>query len=196
MRALIRPTLPRQMACAGLVRPVSLEITSAASSVAPFKVVVAFDDTPPSWSALRVASTITRAFGGALTILHAVHPRESSFDSAATMKRALDTARKDATDLLARALQTLDYDVSSTSEVLSRDPVDAIVRHSAELGADLLVVGSHQRGALDRLLAGSVSEAIVRRATSPVLVVPVSRRGRGDRRDRTTSVRSKLSEAV
>jgi nucleotide-binding universal stress UspA family protein len=39
--------------------------------------------------------------------------------------------------------------------------------------ADLLVVGHHRRGAVDRLLAGTVSEAVLEHATCPVVVVPV-----------------------
>jgi nucleotide-binding universal stress UspA family protein len=42
----------------------------------------------------------------------------------------------------------------------------------ASQGADLLVVGTHQRRAIDRLLAGSVSEAVLEHSTCPVLVVP------------------------
>jgi nucleotide-binding universal stress UspA family protein len=44
---------------------------------------------------------------------------------------------------------------------------------TAATRADLLVVGSHQRSAADRLLVGSVSTAVLEHATCPVLVVPV-----------------------
>jgi nucleotide-binding universal stress UspA family protein len=40
--------------------------------------------------------------------------------------------------------------------------------------ADLLVVGTHQRGVLGRLVGGSVSTAILEHAKCPVAVVPVS----------------------
>jgi nucleotide-binding universal stress UspA family protein len=40
--------------------------------------------------------------------------------------------------------------------------------------ADLLVVGTHQRGVLGRMLAGSVSEAVLEHSTGPVAVVPTS----------------------
>jgi nucleotide-binding universal stress UspA family protein len=48
---------------------------------------------------------------------------------------------------------------------------EEIVRAAAELEADLLVVGTHGRTGVKRLLLGSVAEAIVRKAGCPVLVV-------------------------
>ncbi len=46
-----------------------------------------------------------------------------------------------------------------------------VCRVAAELDVDLIVVGSHGRGAIERLLLGSVSDQVVRHAPCPVLVV-------------------------
>ena len=48
----------------------------------------------------------------------------------------------------------------------------ALVRYAARVGADVLVVGTHGRSGLDRLLMGSVAEACVASAMCPVLTVP------------------------
>jgi nucleotide-binding universal stress UspA family protein len=188
-----------QAASAGEVRDLHgpSEIASTAAAPAPFKVVVAFDDTAAAWSALEAASSLARLNGGTVTIVHAAQPRVSSFDGVKTMKRAVETARKEGQALLALARHALDSSVPSSSEVLSGDPADAIVRRSAELDADLLVVGSQQRSPLGRLLVGSVSDEIVRRATSPVLVVPASRRDQAaGRRRHVASERSSLPAAA
>ncbi len=50
------------------------------------------------------------------------------------------------------------------------NPATEIVAVARELGADLVVVGTHGRTGLGRLLIGSVAEAIVKRAHCPVLV--------------------------
>jgi nucleotide-binding universal stress UspA family protein len=177
--------------------PASSEIASTAEVPAPFRVVVAFDDTAASWSALEAANSIARLNRGTVAIVHAAQPRVSSFDGVNRMKRAVEIAHKEAQDVVALARQALDSDVPSTSEVLSGDPADAIVRRAVELDADLLVVGSQQRGPLGRLLVGSVSDAIVRRATSPVLVVPAARRDSADgRRNHLGSERSPLPAAA
>jgi universal stress protein A len=48
---------------------------------------------------------------------------------------------------------------------------DAILETAADLHPDLIVIGSHGRRGLSRLVLGSVAEAVVRRAACPVLVV-------------------------
>jgi nucleotide-binding universal stress UspA family protein len=50
-------------------------------------------------------------------------------------------------------------------------PADEVVAFARELDADLIVVGTHGRRGVKRLLLGSVAEAIARRAACPVLVV-------------------------
>jgi nucleotide-binding universal stress UspA family protein len=50
--------------------------------------------------------------------------------------------------------------------------VTEILRVAAECSADVLVVGTHGLRGLDRLVLGSVTERLLRKATSPVLVVP------------------------
>lgn len=53
------------------------------------------------------------------------------------------------------------------------DPADVIRNAAVEHEADLIVVGSHHRGFLERLFGGSVSRELVGDAPAPVLVVQV-----------------------
>jgi nucleotide-binding universal stress UspA family protein len=50
------------------------------------------------------------------------------------------------------------------------DPASEILRTADEFGADLIVMGTHGRSGLGRLLMGSVAEAVLREAPSPVLI--------------------------
>jgi hypothetical protein len=51
------------------------------------------------------------------------------------------------------------------------DPAEEVLRAADDVGCDLIVLGSHGRSGLGRLLCGSVAEAVMRRAPCPVLVV-------------------------
>ena len=50
--------------------------------------------------------------------------------------------------------------------------VQAILDEAKSLPADLIVLGTHGRGGLDRMVLGSVAEKVLRKATAPVLTVP------------------------
>jgi nucleotide-binding universal stress UspA family protein len=55
------------------------------------------------------------------------------------------------------------------SQVMEGDPVDMILRAAEETHSDMIVMGTHGRTALSRLLLGSVAEAVLRKAPCPVL---------------------------
>jgi nucleotide-binding universal stress UspA family protein len=56
------------------------------------------------------------------------------------------------------------------------DPATAILQVAQERGCDLIVMGSHGRTGLGRLLMGSVAEQVVRKASCPVLTVKTLQR--------------------
>jgi nucleotide-binding universal stress UspA family protein len=55
--------------------------------------------------------------------------------------------------------------------LLAGDPADAIIRLAESENIDLIVMGTHGRRGLSRLLMGSGAEAVVRAAPCPVLTV-------------------------
>lgn len=57
-------------------------------------------------------------------------------------------------------------------EVVFGETVEAIERAAEDENADLIVVGSNDKGFLQRLFGGSVSERLARESSRPVLVVP------------------------
>lgn len=63
--------------------------------------------------------------------------------------------------------------VAVESTTAEGSPSDEIVRHAEREGCDLIVMGTHGRGGIDRLLLGSVAEHVVRSSTVPVLTVRV-----------------------
>ena len=63
-----------------------------------------------------------------------------------------------------------------TSRVVAGKPEQVIVEEAEKLGADLIIVGSHGAGYLERSLIGSVSDRVVHHAPCSVLVVKASER--------------------
>lgn len=78
-------------------------------------------------------------------------------------RQVLEEAAKLARDSAGRAIDI-------TTELKSSPPIPTLVRMSED--ADLVVVGSHGRGAVGRVLLGSVSSGVLRGAACPVAIVP------------------------
>ena len=57
------------------------------------------------------------------------------------------------------------------------DTVETILQEAKDVKADMIVVGSHGRGAMFQLLVGSVSEGVLKKSRIPVLVIPTHHRG-------------------
>jgi nucleotide-binding universal stress UspA family protein len=64
--------------------------------------------------------------------------------------------------------------------VVEGKPSSTIVEHAADDDCDLIVMGTHGRGGIDRLLLGSVAERVVRRSSVPVMTVRVEEPAVGD----------------
>jgi len=60
--------------------------------------------------------------------------------------------------------------VEFTHRLTMGDPAGEIVRIAAEEGVEMIVLGTHGRSGMTRMLMGSVAETVVRRASCPVLV--------------------------
>ena len=80
-------------------------------------------------------------------------------------------------------IRPVDTRIPVTHVLLEGDPAAEIVRYGRDAGIDLIVMGTHGRTGLERLLLGSVAEAVLRDSTCSVLVVklpkgqPITERG-------------------
>jgi nucleotide-binding universal stress UspA family protein len=78
------------------------------------------------------------------------------------------------------AVDVRDSGLECQTKSVEGNPGDEIVDYAAKIGADLIVMGSHGRTGLRRILLGSVAEKVLHRATCPVLIVPVREEGHAE----------------
>jgi nucleotide-binding universal stress UspA family protein len=72
-------------------------------------------------------------------------------------------------------IRPMDPRIAVRHVLLQGDPASEIVRFGRDAGIDLIVMGTHGRTGLDRLLLGSVAEKVLRDAACSVLVVKLPR---------------------
>jgi nucleotide-binding universal stress UspA family protein len=72
-------------------------------------------------------------------------------------------------------IRPVDGRIPVTHVLLEGDPAGEIVRYGRDVGADLIVMGTHGRTGVERLVLGSVAEKVLRDAACSVLVVKLPR---------------------
>ncbi|WP_435098083.1 universal stress protein [Halorubrum sp. N11] len=100
------------------------------------------------------------------TASYAGIPMESSWEGVGDLLR--DDAKEAAGEVESLAVET-DLDVETA--VTEGSPSREIIRYAEDEGCDLIVMGTHGRGGIDRLILGSVAEKVVRGSSVPVLTV-------------------------
>jgi nucleotide-binding universal stress UspA family protein len=137
------------------------------------KIVVGNDGSDHSVRALQTAIAIAKSLGAELEIVHVSHLPvtfyAAAFETPIDLGQQMEALRKEAE---ARAQQVLDETgVEAKMVTLDGNPADALLEYADRSGADMIVVGSHGAGAVERFLLGSTSDRIVHHARCPVLVV-------------------------
>ena len=66
--------------------------------------------------------------------------------------------------------------IDATALLVHGKTVKTILQEASDVEADMIVVGSHGKGAMYQLLLGSVSEGVVHKSSLPVLVIPTHNR--------------------
>lgn len=144
------------------------------------RILVPIDFSPSSRAALEYALFLAAPLGAELEALHVwepqgyVGPDALALLPVGTGQPGWDQTRADVQreveQLLAKAGAR---PRTAAVRVEAGEPSDTILRLAREGGADLIVMGTHGRTGLARLLIGSVAEAVLRRSSCPVLTIRV-----------------------
>ena len=144
------------------------------------KILVAVDGSDASKKGLREALRLAKAERARLVIVHVVdeYPAFAALDGMMAGAPGADLVpalREGGKRVLARAKASAQKGgVPATTvlrEMLSGPAAYPIVREARKQGADLIVMGTHGRRGVRRLVLGSDAEQVVRTASVPVLLV-------------------------
>jgi nucleotide-binding universal stress UspA family protein len=131
------------------------------------KILVPIDFSPAGEEAVEVAASLARDNGGKLLIIHAEEPPIAY--GGGEMYASSEPDRAELRKRLREVVPTVQ--VLCTHKLVEGDPAEAIIQIAELENIDLIVMSTHGRTGLTRLLMGSVAEAVVRRAPCPVLTV-------------------------
>jgi nucleotide-binding universal stress UspA family protein len=137
------------------------------------RILVGIDGSPASHKAARLAAEVAGRFGARLTLAYVV-PRLLLPPDAygLTVAEVEAEHRTHADEVLRQARAELgEAGAAAEVSVLQGPPAEALVEAAAATEADLVVLGSHGRGAVARVLLGSTTDRVVHLCPRPVLVV-------------------------
>lgn len=111
-----------------------------------------------------------------ITVLHVIDPADAGYNAPVGIpggsEEWFENAQDDAQALFDEAQAVADeYGITLDTATDTGRPAGTIVEFAEEEGFDHIVMGSHGRSGVSRILLGSVAETVVRRASMPVTVV-------------------------
>ena len=133
------------------------------------KILVPSDFSHASDAILPLATSIARDRDAEILFVHVQEPPVAY--AAGELYYGPIEPDTDALEQMLNRLQPTDPKVPCRHQMLLGEPATEIVRMAEDLGVDMIVMGTHGRSGLARMLMGSVAEKVVRRATCPVLTV-------------------------
>lgn len=144
------------------------------------KLLVAIDLSDCTETIMKQVAVLSKSLSAQVWIIHNAEPEadilEFKVDPIATR------------DFLAKKFHQEHLEIQEIAENLRSEGVNAtallvhtgstvktIIEQAEKLDANIIVVGSHGRGAVYQLLLGSVSKGVVRKAKRPVLIIPTQK---------------------
>lgn len=136
-------------------------------------IIVGTDFSASAERAVDLAVEMAQQFGAALTLVHVTEVPVFAYGSVGVVTGDLITPIREAAEqATATALAALQQRLPAAKSVVRLGfAADEVLAAAQELGADLIVTGTHGRRGMTHLLLGSVAEKIVRMSPVPVLTV-------------------------
>jgi nucleotide-binding universal stress UspA family protein len=170
----------RKAACPVLTVPRGVPDAVPATPVLFKRILCAVDFSDCSMHALNYAMSLAQEADAHLTVMHVIElppdvPREAHQTMLAgprSLREYIGLAEEDRRARLKDAVPDAVRAYCTVDTILATGkPYREVLRVAGDQNADLLVMGVHGRGAVDRLLFGSTAQHLVRQASCPVLTL-------------------------
>lgn len=149
-----------------------MKLLDATARLALKSLLFATDFSPASQAALPYAAAIARRYGARLSLVHVVRPQVWAPAPPEWVPIESDVPRQAALAEMAKLEQSpLLAGIAHQASVEEGAVWENLARLIREQDTDLLVIGTHGRRGLQKLLMGSVAEELFRLASCPVLTV-------------------------
>jgi len=139
-------------------------------------ILIPVDGSPTAQKAVETAAGLAKAFGSSVTAIYVIDPypftglgSDFAYGQAEYLSAAAIEA-KEATLAAQKALEQVGVSVN-ISVVEAHAAWRGILETAAKVGADLIVMGSHGRHGLEKMVLGSVAQRVLSHSTLPVFVV-------------------------
>ena len=149
------------------------------------KIIIGVDDSKISTHAVEYGFSLARQYNAQVGLVHIIEPivTQPAVDPeimgglvpgmGVTDPFLVESQQQQSESLLTSVEQRYGQGLTVTHFTEIGNTADALVECAAQYKADLIVVGTHNRTGLSRLVMGSVAEHVVRHSHIPVLVVPI-----------------------
>jgi nucleotide-binding universal stress UspA family protein len=132
------------------------------------------DFSPRSEYAFQLACALARDYGARLLVMHVIEPGIVGYPLGPVTPTPPPADYKERLWEAFRRLQASDPKIRELrldTKMVEGDAKDKICSLARETGCDLIVMGTHGRSGVGRMLLGSVAEQVLRNAPCPVLTV-------------------------
>ena len=149
------------------------------------KILIALDYNPTAQKVAEMGYSLGKTMKAEVTLLHVIYEPHyySAFEygpimgftgyiSANMFKISEpEELERNSLNFLSKTKEHL-KDENIKTKVVEGDTSDSIVRTATEMSADIIVIGSHSRRWLEKILVGSVTEEVLRQSSIPLFIVP------------------------
>ena len=144
------------------------------------KLLVAVDLSESTQTIVEKVEEINKEYPAKVWILHNAEPEpdilEFKVDPLAARETLAKKFHNEHCQIQEIANRLRKAGLDATALLVHGATVEAILKEASDLDVDMIVVGTHGRGAMYQLLVGSISEGILHNSRCPVLVVPTHKR--------------------